>query len=173
VITVRNLRIHRAAEREEAAGGAWSLKKSLAILGVATIATAFVSETLVHSLDHFGRAVGLNEFFIAVVIVAIVGNAAEHGGAVVIAHRGNTTLATEIAVTSSMQVALFVIPAVCLLSAFVGRGLPLSFRMVEIFAMAAAAAFATVVIWDGRSRRWEGFLLVGVYVLAIGMFFAA
>ena len=61
-----------------------------------------------HSLDHFGKAVGLNEFFIAVVIVAIVGNAAEHGGAVVIAQRGNTTLATEIAITSSMQVALFV-----------------------------------------------------------------
>jgi Ca2+:H+ antiporter len=173
VITVRNLRIHRAAEREDAAGGAWSLRKSLLLLGVATIATAFVSETLVHSLDHFGRAVGLNDFFIAVVIVAIVGNAAEHGGAIVIAHRGNTTLATEIAVTSSMQVALFVTPAVCLLSVLVGRGLPLSFRMVEIFAMAASAALATIVIWDGRSRRWEGFLLVGVYVLAIGMFFAA
>jgi Ca2+:H+ antiporter len=173
VITVRNLRIHRAAERKEPAHGAWSLKKSLLLLGIATLATAFVSETLVHSLDHFGKAVGLNEFFIAVVIVAIVGNAAEHGGAVVIAHRGNTTLATEIAVTSSMQVALFVTPVVCLLSAFVGRGLPLSFRMVEIFAMAAAAAFATLVIWDGRSRRWEGFLLAGVYVLAIGMFFVA
>jgi Ca2+:H+ antiporter len=173
VITVRNLRIHRAAERQEPSHGAWSLKKSLLLLGVATLATAFVSETLVHSLDHFGKAVGLDEFFIAVVIVAIVGNAAEHGGAIVIAHRGNTTLATEIAVTSSMQVALFVTPAVCLLSALVGRGLPLSFRMVEIFAMAAAAAFATMVIWDGRSRRWEGFLLVGVYVLAVGMFFAA
>jgi Ca2+:H+ antiporter len=173
VITVRNLRIHRAAERQEAAGGAWSLKKSLLLLGVATLATAFVSETLVHSLDHFGRAVGLNEFFIAVVIVAIVGNAAEHGGAVVIAHRGNTTLATEIAVTSSMQVALFVTPAVCLLSVLVGRGLPLSFRMVEIFVMAAAAAFAMAVIWDGRSRRWEGFLLAGVYVIAVGVFFFA
>ena len=57
-----------------------------------------------HSLDAFGKAVGLNEFFIAVVIVAIVGNAAEHGGAVVIAKRGNTDLATEIAITSSMQV---------------------------------------------------------------------
>ena len=94
--------------------------------------TAFVSETLVHSLGHFGRAVGLNQFFIAVVIVAIVGNAAEHGGAVVIAHRGNTTLATEIAITSSMQVAVFVTPAVCLLSFLVGRGLPLSFRVIEI-----------------------------------------
>jgi Ca2+:H+ antiporter len=98
-----------------------------------------------------------------VVIVAIVGNAAEHGGAVVIARRGNTTLATEIAITSSMQVAVFVTPAVCLLSWIVGRGLPLSFRAIEIVTMAAAALFAAWVVWDGRSRRWEGFVLAGVY----------
>jgi Ca2+:H+ antiporter len=173
VITVRNLRIHRAAEREEAARGAWSLKKSLLLLGIATLATAFVSETLVHSLDHFGRAVGLNEFFIAVVIVAIVGNAAEHGGAIVIAHRGNTRLATEIAITSSAQVALFVMPAVCLLSALVGHGLPLSFRAVELITMAAAAAFATWVIWDGRSRRWEGWVLVAAYSVMVVVYYLA
>ena len=163
VITVRNLRIHRAAEREEAAAHAWSLKKSVVWLAGATVATALVSEILVHSLHHFGKAVGLNEFFIAVVIVAIVGNAAEHGGAVVIAKRGNTRLATEIAITSSMQVAVFVMPAVVLLSWIVGRGLPLSFRAVEVITMATAAAFATWVIWDGRSRRWEGFVLVALY----------
>jgi Ca2+:H+ antiporter len=167
VVTVQNLRIHRASERAEAAEHAWPLRKAIGWLCLATVATAFVSEILVHSLDHFGKAVGLDEFFIAVVIVAIVGNAAEHGGAVVIAHRGNTTLATEIAITSSMQVALFVMPVVCLLSWLVGRGLPLSFRVVEIVTMAAAAAFSTLVIWDGRSRRWEGFLLVGVYALAV------
>jgi Ca2+:H+ antiporter len=163
VITIRNLRMHRAREREEASESAWSLPKSIAILATATIATALVSEILVHSLDHFGHAVGLNEFFIAVVIVAIVGNAAEHGGAVVIARRGNTTLATEIAITSSMQVAVFVTPAVCLLSWIVGRGLPLSFRAIEIVTMAAAALFAAWVVWDGRSRRWEGVVLVAVY----------
>jgi Ca2+:H+ antiporter len=167
VITIRNLRIHRAAERTEAAEHAWALSKSIAILGAATAATALVSEILVHSLDHFGKAVGLNEFFIAVVIVAIVGNAAEHGGAVVIAWRGNTTLATEIAITSSMQVAVFVTPAVCLLSWIVGRGLPLSFRAIEIATMAAAALFAAWVVWDGRSRRWEGFMLAGVYGLMV------
>jgi Ca2+:H+ antiporter len=171
VITVRNLRIHRAAERHDASESAWSLRTSLVVLGIATVATAFVSETLVHSLDHFSRAVDLNEFFIAVVIVAIVGNAAEHGGAVVIAHRGNTRLATEIAVTSSMQVALFVTPAVCLLSWIVGRGLPLSFRVVEIATMAIAAVVAGIVIWDGRSRRWEGFSLVGVYAVFVVVYY--
>ena len=104
-ITWKNLRIHRATERVEPSPHAWPFRRSLAVLAVATAATALVSEILVHSLGHFGKAVGLNEFFIAVVIVAIVGNAAEHGGAVVIARRGNTTLATEIAITSSMQVA--------------------------------------------------------------------
>jgi Ca2+:H+ antiporter len=172
-LTIRNLRIHRAAEREEPAASAWSLRSSIVILAVATVATALVSEILVHSLDHFGHAVGLGEFFIAVVIVAIVGNAAEHGGAVVIAHRGNTRLATEIAVTSSMQVALFVTPAVCLLSWIVGRGLPLSFRAIEIATMALAAVVAAIVVWDGRSRRWEGIALVAVYGLFVIAYYIA
>jgi Ca2+:H+ antiporter len=170
VVTVQNLRIHRAAERAAPREHMWSLRKAVVWLAVATLATAFVSEVLVHSLDHFGKAVGLSEFFIAVVIVAIVGNAAEHGGAVVIARRGNTRLATEIAITSSMQVAVFIMPAVCLMSWVVGRGLPLSFRVIELATMAAAAAFSTFVIWDGRSRRWEGFLLVGVYGLAVAAY---
>jgi Ca2+:H+ antiporter len=172
-ITWKNLRIHRASDRVEPAEHAWSLKRSLGALALATAATALVSEILVHSLDHFGKAVGLNEFFIAVVIVAIVGNAAEHGGAVVIARRGNTTLATEIAITSSMQVAVFVAPAVCLLSWIVGRGLPLSFRVVEIVTMAAAALFAAFVVADGKSRRWEGFLLIGVYAGVVVAYFVS
>jgi Ca2+:H+ antiporter len=173
VITVRNLRIHRAAERKQPAESAWSFRRSLTTLAVATAATALVSEILVHSLDHFGKAVGLNQFFIAVVIVAIVGNAAEHGGAVVIARRGNTTLATEIAITSSMQVAVFVAPAVCLLSWIVGRGLPLSFRVIEIVTMGAAALFAAFVVADGKSRRWEGFLLIGVYAVVVVLYLLA
>jgi Ca2+:H+ antiporter len=162
-ITVHNLRIHRGAARNDADEGAWSLNRALLALTLATTATAFVSEVLVHSLEDFGHAAGIGEFFIAVVIVAIVGNAAEHGGAVVIARRGNTQLATEIAITSSMQVAVFVAPVLALLSWLVGDGLPLSFRVVEVVTMAAAAAFATAVVWDGRSRRWEGVMLVAAY----------
>jgi Ca2+:H+ antiporter len=172
-ITIGNVRIHREAERAEARAGAWSLSLALACLGAATLATALVSEILVHSLDKFGHAVGLDEFFIAVVIVAIVGNAAEHGGAVVIANRGNTQLATEIAITSSMQVALLVAPVVALLSWLVGPGLPLAFRGVEIVTMAAAAAVAALVVWDGTSRRWEGFALVAVYGGAVVVYFVS
>src|SRR5579884_1674938 len=167
VITVYNLRLHRGAERAAPHESAWPLRTALGWLAVATVATAFVSETLVHSLEAFGHAVGLGEFFIAVVIVAIVGNAADHGGAVVVARKGNLQLATEIAITSSMQVAVFVAPAVALLSWLVGRGLPLSFRVIEVVTMGAAALLGALVVWDGRSRRWEGFALVVLYGLVI------
>jgi len=115
--------------------------------------------------------VGLHEFFIAAVIVAIVGNAAEHGGAVVIAHRGNTVLATEIAITSSMQVLVFVVPAVALISLAMAHHLTLAFRPVEIATMALAAALAWVVTKDGRSKRWEGFLLVSGYAAVVVVYY--
>jgi calcium/proton exchanger cax len=96
--TIRNLRRHAAAHTEERGEAAWSLPRSLVALGLATAVTALISEILVHSLDGFAEHAGLSEFFIAIVIVAIVGNAAEHGGAVVIARRGGMVLASEIAI---------------------------------------------------------------------------
>ena len=128
-----------------------------------TAVTALISEILVHSLQAFAEAAGLSDFFIAVVIVAIVGNAAEHGGAVVIARRGKMKLATEIAVSSSAQVALFVIPVVTLASFAFAHPLSLAFRPIELIAMGGAAAFVGFVIHDGRARRWEGALLIAVY----------
>jgi Ca2+:H+ antiporter len=107
------------------------------------------------------------------VIVAIVGNAAEHGGAIVIARRGNVRLATEIAVSSSAQVALLVTPAVALLSFAVTPALPLAFRPVELVAMGAAAVFVAFVIHDGKARRWEGVLLVAVYAAVVAGFWVA
>jgi Ca2+:H+ antiporter len=107
------------------------------------------------------------------VIVAIVGNAAEHGGAVIIAHRGKMDLASEIAISSSAQVALFVTPVVALLSWALGKPLPLTFRPVELIAMGAAAVGVGVVIRDGRSHRWEGALLVGCYAAVVVLFFIA
>jgi Ca2+:H+ antiporter len=176
VVILDNLRRHRREHREaevEAHHAAWSLPAALVALGIATVATAFVSEILVHTLDHFAEAAHLSEFFISAVIVAIVGNAAEHGGAVVIAHRGKMRLATEIAVSSSAQVSMLVVPAVCLLSFVVKPPLPLAFRPVELIAMGASAFFVAIVIRDGRVRRWEGAMLIVVYVgLVVAFWFA-
>jgi Ca2+:H+ antiporter len=168
----RHARLHAESESDEPKTG-WQLSTALGALAVATVATAAVSEVLVHSLEAFAEAVGLSTFFVSAVIVAIVGNAAEHGGAVVIARRGKIRLATEIAISSSAQVGLLVIPAVALLSWVVMPALPLSFRPVEIAAMGGAALLVGVVIWDGKSRRSEGLLLLGAYaVVALGFYLA-
>jgi Ca2+:H+ antiporter len=161
-----NLRRHRrlhTSSGDEPSGAGWSLTTALLALSVATLATALVSEILVHALDHFATAVNLSEFFISAVIVAIVGNAAEHGGAIVIARRGKIPLATEIAISSSAQVAMLVAPVVALLSFAVRPPLPLAFRPLELIAMGASAVFVGIVIRDGRVRRWEGVMLMAVY----------
>ena len=161
VVTIADLKRRPAHKVTNITG--WSLRTSLVVLGVTTAVTALISEILVHSLQAFAEAAGLSEFFIAVVIVAIVGNAAEHGGAVVIARRGKMKLATEIAISSSAQVALFVIPVVTLASFAFAHPLSLAFRPIELIAMGGAAAFVGFVIRDGRARRWEGALLIAVY----------
>jgi Ca2+:H+ antiporter len=167
-MTVRNLRRHAASHGDtEAASSAWSLPRSLIALGGATVLTALVSETLVHSLEGFAHSAGLSQFFISAVIVAIVGNAAEHGGAIVIARRGKMRLATEIAISSSAQVALFVTPAIVLLSFLVRPALPLAFRPIELASMGIAALFVALVIRDAQSKRWEGFMLMGTYGLFV------
>jgi len=170
VATTHNLRAHTASHSAEASEDAWSLKRGLVALGLATVATALVSEVLVKSLENFGHQLGLSEFFVAVVIVALVGNAAEHGGAVVTARRGNTALGAEIGVSSATQVAVFVAPLIALLSGLVGHGLPLTFRPVEIAAMAGAAVVVAVVTLDARAYRWEGWLLMAGYAGAVGGF---
>ncbi|MDX6512481.1 MAG: Ca2+:H+ antiporter, partial [Gaiellaceae bacterium] len=176
VRTVLSLRsAHRRHEESgpDAAAGAWTMRRALTALALATTATALVSEIMVHSLAGFAHAAGMSEFFISIVIVAVVGNAAEHGGAVVIASRGKMKLATEIAISSSAQVALLVAPAVALLSFAFPDALPLSFRPIELVAMGGAALVVAIVIRDGKSRRWEGYFLVGVYVALCAGFWVA
>jgi Ca2+:H+ antiporter len=163
----RNLRRHRRTERPAPAEGSWSLLRALALLALATGATAWVSEILVHSLHTFAKTVGLSEFFIAIVIVALVGNAAEHGGAILIARAGKMELASEIAISSSAQVALFVVPVVTLLSFLFAHPLALSFRWSELVAMAGATLATGLMVADGCSRRWEGALLVASYAAAV------
>jgi Ca2+:H+ antiporter len=166
----RHRLMHIAAEPEEME--AWSLRLSLAVLGAATVVTAFVAEILVGSLDEFADNAGLSEFFVAVVIVAIVGNAAEHGGAVVVAARGRIRLAVEIALASSAQVAVFLIPAVALLSWLIDP-LALSLRPIEIGVLAGSTLVTTALLADGRSSRAKGVVLIVTYVAVAAAFFVA
>jgi len=174
VVTWYSLRRHHLlhVSDESARMAAWSLPLSLAVLAAATVVTALVAHVLVGSLETFAHELGLTEFFVAAVIVAIVGNAAEHGGAVVVAHRGNIKLAAEIALASSAQVAVFLIPVVALISWAI-EPLPLSFRQVEIVAMGASVLFTALLLFNGRSTRWRGAVLIGAYVLVAFGFYSA
>jgi Ca2+:H+ antiporter len=170
VVAGRNLRRHHRMPRSNPSEDAWQLRTALVTLGVATIATALVSEILVRSLQRFAHEAHLSEFFIGAVIVAIVGNAAEHGGAVVIARAGNMRLATEIPVASSAQVALVVVPVVTLLSLLSSHPLILAFGWVELAVMSGATSIAIAAAAYGRSSHRTGLLLVVAYGVAVASF---
>jgi Ca2+:H+ antiporter len=166
----RHRELHIRAEPSEMA--AWSLPVALAVLAAATVVTAFVAEVLVHTLQAFGEEAGLSDFFLAAVVVAIVGNAAEHGGAVVVAYRGKIKLAAEIALASSAQVAVFLVPAVALL-AWAIEPLALSFRVVELAALGGATVLATLLLFQGRSSRARGIVLIVAYIGVAAAFYLA
>jgi Ca2+:H+ antiporter len=166
----RHRRLHVSDEAAEMR--AWDLGTALLVLGLATVVTAQIAEILVGAIDVFAERAHLSQFFVAAVIVAIVGNAAEHGGAVVVAYRGQIKLAAEIALASSAQVAVFLIPAVALLSWLIDP-LALSFRMVELAALAAAAVFTFLLLVQGQSTRWRGVALILAYAAVAAAFFAA
>ncbi len=166
----RHRLMHTSDEPTEMAG--WSFGRALAVLGVATVVTALIAEIVVGSIDRFAEDVGLSDFFVAAVIVAIVGNAAEHGGAVVVAARGQIKLAAEIALASSAQVAVFLIPAVTLLALFIDP-LALGFRPVEIGALAVGTLVTAALLAQGQSSRARGIALIAVYVAVAVAFFLA
>ena len=174
VVTYVTLRRHHQLHVSDrpAEMRAWPLRVGLGVLGLATTVTALVAEILVGSIDAFAEQAHLSEFFLAAVIVAIVGNAAEHGGAVVVAYRGKIKLAAEIALASSAQVAVFLIPAVALL-AWLIEPLALSFRPVELLVLSASVVVATVLLFQGRSSRVRGVALVVAYAAAAVAFFVA
>ena len=174
LVNRRVLRRHRRLHggSESAPTGGWSLRSALATLAVATVITALVSQALVASLEPFAKGAGLSELFVAAVIVAIAGNATEHGSAVLLAARGEVGLATEIALASSAQVAGFLIPVVVLVSWSI-EPLALSFRPIEISGIAAAALASGLALAAGRSSRFAGMVLVAAYVGVAVSFFVA
>ncbi len=143
----------------------WSKAKSLAILGVATALVAWMSEMLVHSVEPMTAALGFSPIFVGVIIIPIIGNAAEHASAISMAANNKMDVALSIAVGSSTQIALFVAPLLVFLSALFGHQLSLIFTTVELVAMAAAVAIVAFISMDGETHWYEGALLLAVYVI--------
>ncbi len=165
-------RRHRRALDEGAVVGAdWPLPQALLALGLATVATVVVTEILTRTIEHFADDTGLDRLFVAAIIVAIVGNAAEHGGAVVVAARGNVELAAEIALSSAAQVALFVIPAV-LFASLAMRPLPLAFTWTEMVSLGVGVLAPAALLASGRTAPWQGWSLSALYAGIAVMFWA-
>jgi Ca2+:H+ antiporter len=177
VVTRYALRRHRqlaatAGASPEPVPGGWPLATALTVLGLTTAVTALVSETLVSTLQAFAAAAHLPEFFVAVVIVAIVGNATEHGSAIMLARRGRVKLATEIPLASGAQIAGLVIPLIALIS-WGWRPLTLSFRPLELSTLAVAAALPALLLRSGRTNRLSGVILLSAYsILAVTSYLA-
>jgi Ca2+:H+ antiporter len=152
----------------------WSVRSSVIALAVAGVLVGVMSEVLVGSISEASEGVGLSEFFIGAVVVAIVGNAAEHWVAVLVALKDKMDLSVNIAVGSSAQVALFVAPVLVLASFVLGpHPLPLVFNGFELGAILLAVVIANYVTQDGESTWFEGLQLLAVYlVFAIGFYYA-
>jgi Ca2+:H+ antiporter len=172
-----SLKTHRDIfnpEYEDEGTWGWSTRKSVLALAGSGLLVGLMSEVLVGSIEEASHAVGLSEFFIGVIVVAIVGNAAEHWVAVLVAMKDKMDLAVNIAIGSSAQVALFVAPILVLASFFLGpHPLALVFNGFELGAILLAVLIANYVSQDGESTWFEGVQLLAVYVVfGLAFYFA-
>lgn len=158
--------------REAHATLGWSTTHALIVLVVAVGFIALLSEFLVGAVEPVTQSLGLSEFFLGIILIPLVGNAAEHFVAVQVAAKNKMDLALSIAVGSSLQIALFIAPLLVFISLAMGHPMPLEFTSYEILAVSAASLIAALVSLDGRSNWLEGAMLLVLYViLAVAFFF--
>ena len=161
-----------AAEVDKPAAHSWPMGKSVAVLLGATALIAWISEMLVASVEAASHTFGMSTIFVGVIVVAIVGNAAEHSTAVLVAMKNRMDLSLSIAIGSSIQIALFVAPVLVLLSYVVGpRPMDLVFTAAEVLAIGLAVAVTGQIAGDGESNWLEGVQLLAVYVILGIVFF--
>ncbi len=152
-------------------GAKWSVMKSVSVLGAATGFIAWMSEILVGSVEQAAHSFGMTSLFVGVIVVAIIGNAAEHSTAIVMALKNRMDLSLSIAIGSSIQIALFVAPLLIILSYFVGpKPMDLVFSPAEVVAVVLAVVIVGEIATDGESNWLEGAMLLAVYVI-LGMCF--
>jgi Ca2+:H+ antiporter len=161
-------------EESEQTEETWTMRKALIALAISGVLVGLMSEILVGSIEEASHDVGLSEFFVGVIVVAIVGNAAEHWVAVLVAAKQKMDLAVNIAMGSSAQIAMFVAPVLVIISFFVGPNpMALVFNGYEITAMIGAVLIAQFVTIEGRSNWFEGIQLLGLYTILGFVFYFA
>jgi len=150
----------------------WSKKKSFLLLAVSMVGVIVVSEILVASVEKTGEELGFGQLFVGAIIVGLVGNAAEHSSAILLARKGKIDLSIGIAAGSGTQVALFVVPILVFSGIALGQPFTLVFTLLELVTIFLAAIILNLIVLDGRSNWFEGVMLTAVYIIiAIAFFF--
>jgi len=150
----------------------WSVTRAVVVLLLATVGVAVMSELLVGAVEHTARVFGMTEVFVGVILVAIIGNAAEHSTAVLVAMKNQMELAINIAVGSSAQVALFVAPVLVFVSYLFGEPMDLLFTRLEVAAVVLSVWVLSLIAQDGESHWMEGVQLLALYaILAVAFYF--
>ena len=158
--------------RNHEAGGGWSLKRSVLVLLASAGAVGWLSEILVGSTEEAIKHVGLSQVFVGLIVIPIIGNAAEHSSAVLMAMRNRMDLAVSIAMGSSAQVALLIAPVLVFVGLALGQPMDLAFNAFEVVSVALAVAVATTVVRDAESHWLEGAFLLLVYgMLAVAFYY--
>lgn len=152
-------------EDMKAVGPHWPLRTAIIVLGLSTVGVAFLSELLVGAVEPVVAKLGISEFFIGIIFIPIIGNVAEHLVGVQVAVKNQMTLSVEIAVASSLQIALFVAPVLVFISLLMGHPLILEFNQFELLALIAGVMIAALVSADGESNWLEGAELLAVYII--------
>ncbi|MGC9934126.1 calcium/proton exchanger [Priestia aryabhattai] len=165
LVTHRGVYQHKSEEVEEHEKPEWSMWKAIAVLFLSTLAVAYVSESLVSTIEVVSESFGWSELFIGVIIVAIVGNAAEHASAIIMAVKNRMGVAVEIAVGSTLQVAMFVAPILVLVSLMFENQMSLVFTWPELIAMVTAVFLTIAISNDGDTNWFEGATLLGAYII--------
>lgn len=162
-----------SVDEEESTTASWSIPKAGGVLLIATIAIAFMSEFLVGALEGFTEVIGLSPNFVGLIVIPIIGNAAEHTSAITFALKNKMDLAVTIAVGSAIQIALLVAPLLIVLSWLIGRPTDLVLRSpLELGALIGSVLIGNSVARDGESNWYEGLMLIGVYIIiAVAFFF--
>jgi Ca2+:H+ antiporter len=150
----------------------WGKKKSFVLLGISMAGVVIVSEILVGSVEATTREFGFGELFVGAIIIGIVGNAAEHTSAIILARKGKIDLSIGIAAGSGTQIALFVVPILVIAGIIIGKPVTLVFTIFELVSIFLAAIILNLIAHDGKSNWFEGLMLTVVYIIiAIGFFF--
>jgi Ca2+:H+ antiporter len=154
------------AEAAETDGGSWTVRKSLAVLAGSTALVAWLSEILVGSVEQAAHTFGMTSVFVGVIVVAIVGNAAEHSTAILMAMKNRMDLSLGVSIGSSIQIALFVAPVIVFASYFIGpHPMNLVFSPAEVMAIGVTVLITGQVTGDGESNWLEGVQLLAVYII--------